>query len=174
MANKISKGVSFCQVKRMEAENQLREEIVEGNHWYIGAIPALVIRAITINIGDKLFQGVVQTAGARRNRIDPVAWAMKYLQAALVLSVVGPREWNVIKGTKDKRFISIPSQAISQLGAVREVIVPRIKEAENKIEEIGIIKEETGSYGGGLNPMQFSATFMGKEYLFKCSITLLE
>lgn len=92
MANKISKGVSFCQVKRMEAENQLREEIVEGNHWYIGAIPALVIRAITINIGDKLFQGVVQTAGARRNRIDPVAWAMKYLQAALVLSVVGPRE----------------------------------------------------------------------------------
>jgi len=54
----------------------------------------------------------------------------------------------VIKGTKDKRFISIPNQAISQLGAVREVNVPRIKVEVNKIEEMGIIKEDTSPMVG--------------------------
>jgi hypothetical protein len=142
VANRISKGVSFCHVKRIVAGNQLREAIVEGNHWYIGAMPALVIKAITINIGESASQEVVQTAGASKNKIEPVACAIKYLHAALVLSVVGPSGWNVIKGTKERRFISIPSQAISQFGAVKDVSVPRINEEENKIDEIGIIKEE--------------------------------
>lgn len=40
----------------------------------------------------------------------------------------------------DKRFISIPSHAINQLGAVREVKVPNSKVKKNRVAEIGIIK----------------------------------
>lgn len=108
----------------------------------MGAIPALVIKDKIIKTGESVAQGVVHTAGARRNKTDPVACAIKYLQAALVLSVRGPSAWKVIKGINDSKFISIPSQAISQLGAEREVSVPRIREEVNKIEEIGIIKGE--------------------------------
>lgn len=77
------------------------------------------------------------------------------MHAALVLSVTGPSAWNVIKGMKDKRFISIPSQAINQLGADRDVRVPRINDEKNKIEEIGMYKGGNSSHSGGLNPMQF-------------------
>lgn len=56
----------------------------------MGAMPAFVIKARKIKMGDRLFQSVIQTAGPRRNRIDPVACAIKYLQAARVLSVEGP------------------------------------------------------------------------------------
>lgn len=108
----------------------------------MGAIPALVIKERTINMGESAAHEVVQTAGASKNKIEPVAWAIKYLHAALVLSVKGPRAWKVIRGIKDSKFISIPSQTISQLGAVSEVIVPRSKDEENKIDEMGIIKGE--------------------------------
>lgn len=39
----------------------------------MGAIPALVIKDKIMKTGERLAQGVVQTAGARRNRIEPVA-----------------------------------------------------------------------------------------------------
>jgi hypothetical protein len=71
--NKRNRGVSFCQVKRVEAAGQLSAAIVEGNHWCIGAIPAFVIRAIKRSIGLRLFQGVSHVVGPRRNRIEPVA-----------------------------------------------------------------------------------------------------
>ena len=118
----------------------------------MGAIPALVISARTIKTGLKLAQGVVQTVGARRNKIVPVACAMKYLQMALVLSVSGPSAWKVIKGINDSRFISIPSQAISQLGAVSEVNVPRTRDEKNKIEEMGMYKGGTSIPWWGLKP----------------------
>lgn len=54
-------------------------------------MPALVIREIIIKTGASLAHGVVQTAGASKNKTDPVAWAIKYLQAAFVLSVKGPK-----------------------------------------------------------------------------------
>jgi len=94
--------------------------------------------------------------------MEPVAWARKYLHADLVLSVEGAIGLYEIKGIKECKFISIPSHAISQLGAVRDVIVPRISVAVNSNEEMGIIKEEVNSYNGGLNPMHFSATFIVK------------
>lgn len=50
--------------------------------------------------------------------------------------------WKEIKGMNERRFISIPIQAINQLGADRDVRVPRIKEEEKRRDEIGIIKEE--------------------------------
>lgn len=71
--NKRSRGVNFCQVKRIVADGQLREAIVDGNHWYIGAIPAFVIKASMINIGLNLSQGVSQIAGPNKNSTDPVA-----------------------------------------------------------------------------------------------------
>lgn len=108
----------------------------------MGAIPALVISATAINIGARGDQGVAQRAGPIKNSTDPAACAMKYLQALLVFSDTGPKGWKVVSGIKERRFISIPNHAISQLGAVRDVIVPRTRERENKIEEIGIIKEE--------------------------------
>lgn len=40
----------------------------------------------------------------------------------------------------DKRFISIPSHAISQFGAVRDVRVPNNKVKKNRVAEMGIIK----------------------------------
>jgi len=67
------RGVSFCHVRRMDAEGHLREAIVDGNHWNIGAIPALVMRARRRNIGLSLSHCVSQIAGARRRRTDPVA-----------------------------------------------------------------------------------------------------
>lgn len=39
----------------------------------MGAIPAFVINAITMNTGDKADQDVVQTAGEIKNRVEPVA-----------------------------------------------------------------------------------------------------
>ena len=150
--NKRNKGVSFCQVKRVDAAGQLSEAIVDGNHWCIGAIPALVIKAIRSSMGLRLFQGVSHVVGARRNRMEPVAWARKYLHVAPVLSEETFVGWYEINGINERRFISIPSQAISQLGAVREIKVPRIRLAIKSRDEIGIIKEEI-SYGGGLSPM---------------------
>lgn len=67
--------------------------------------------------------------------------------------------WYEMRGMKESRFISIPSQAINQLGAVSDVMVPRTRVDVNRIDEMGIIKEES-SYGGGLNPMHYSATFI--------------
>lgn len=83
--NKRRRGVSFCQVIRVVAAGHLSDAMVEGNHWYIGAIPALVISAISRNMGLSLVQGVSQVVGPRRKRTEPVAWARKYLHAALVL-----------------------------------------------------------------------------------------
>lgn len=54
----------------------------------------------------------------------------------------GPIGWYEIKGINERRFISIPSQAMSQLGAVKEVSVPKISVVVNKRDEMGIIKEE--------------------------------
>lgn len=125
----------------------------------MGAIPAFVIKAISRNIGLSLSQGVSQVVGPRRNRTDPVACARKYLHAALALSDETLVGWYEIKGTKESRFISIPNQTISQLGAVSEVRVPRIRVITKSRDEMGIIKEES-SYGGGLNPMHLSATFI--------------
>lgn len=71
----------------------------------------------------------------------------------------------------ERRFISIPNQAINQLGAVSEVMVPKINVDVKRRDEIGIIKEEKRSYSGGLNPMHFSATFMevlGRIFLQFC------
>lgn len=74
--------------------------------------------------------------------MEPVAWARKYLHADLVLSEEGLEGWKEMRGINERRFISIPSQAISQLGADKEVKVPRIREEEKRRDEIGIIKEE--------------------------------
>lgn len=83
------RGVSFCHVRRIVAEGHLREAIVDGNHWNIGAIPALVIRAIRRKIGVSLSHWDNQIEGARRKRVEPVACARKYLHAELVLSDEG-------------------------------------------------------------------------------------
>lgn len=88
--NRRSRGVSFCHVSRIEAEVQVREAIVEGNHWYIGAIPALVRRANSKNAGLRALQGVSQIAGLMRSKTDPVACARKYLHADLALSEERP------------------------------------------------------------------------------------
>lgn len=86
--------------------------------------------------------------GAIRNITDPVACARKYLHADLVLSVEGVIGWKEISGMNERRFISIPSQAISQLGADKDVRVPRIKVDEKRRDEMGIIKEEKILYWG--------------------------
>lgn len=70
---RVNRGVSFCQVNKINVGNQLRVATVEGNHWNMGAIPAFVINAITMNIGDKTDQDVVQTAGEIKNKVEPVA-----------------------------------------------------------------------------------------------------
>lgn len=88
--NRIRRGVSFCHVRSSVAESQGKEAIVEGNHWNIGAIPAFVIKARKIKVGERAPKSVTQMAGASKNKIDPVAWAIKYLHAAPVLSVEGP------------------------------------------------------------------------------------
>lgn len=88
---RISRGVNFCHVRRVEAGSQFNEAIVEGNHWNMGAIPALVMSAIEMNIGERGDQGVAQRAGPIKNKTDPAAWAMKYLQALLVFSDMGPK-----------------------------------------------------------------------------------
>lgn len=87
---RIIRGVNFCHVRRREAVSQGRAAIVEGNHWNIGAIPALVIKARKIKTGHRDVQLVIHVAGPSKNRIVPVAWAIKYLHAALVLSEEGP------------------------------------------------------------------------------------
>ncbi len=138
--NKRRRGVSFCQVMRVVAAGQLRDAIVEGNHWYMGAIPALVIRAMSKNIGLNLVQGVSQVVGPKRKRTEPVAWARKYLHAALVLLDVILVGWYEIRGMNERRFISIPNQAINQLGAVREVSVPRIRVEIKRSDEMGMYK----------------------------------
>lgn len=84
------RGASFCQVRRREAEYQLSAAIVEGNHWYMGAIPALVISASRRNIGLRVVHVPSQVVGPSKNKTEPVACARKYLHAAAVLSVAGP------------------------------------------------------------------------------------
>lgn len=136
--------MSFCHVKRIVEVNHLILDTADGNHWYIGAMPDLVMRDSPRNTGVSLWSVVVHTVGASKKSTVPVAWARKYLQAGVVLSV---GVWvNVIRGTKDSRFISIPNQAIIQLGAVSAVAVPSTRVEKNKIEEMGI-------YKGGKFPM---------------------
>jgi hypothetical protein len=110
--------------------------------------------------------------GPRRNRIEPVAWAKKYLHVAPVLSEETFVGWYEINGINESKFISIPSQAISQLGAVKEIKVPKIRLIIKSRDEMGIIKEES-SYNGGLSPMHLSATFMRVKCEIERPIILL-
>lgn len=155
-----SRGASFCQVNRSDTDGQFNDAAVDGNHWNIGAIPALVMSANRRNMALRLFHGPSHVVGPSRNKTDPVACARKYLHAAAVLSVAGPIGWKAIKGINESKFISIPNQAINQLGAVRDVSVPRISEVINRIDEIGIIRENELFYCGGLSPMHYSATLI--------------
>lgn len=62
----------------------------------------------------------------------------------------------------ERRFISIPNHTMSQLGAVREVIVPRMRDEKNRRDEMGIYKGDC-VHDEGLNRMRYSATFMRGE-----------
>jgi len=82
---KIVSGASFCQVARIRQDIQEREVITDGNQKWNGAIPSFNKIA---DISKRFIWGIEEEAHwvilVISIRLDPSAWAIKYLIAASV------------------------------------------------------------------------------------------
>lgn len=118
------RGAIFCHVASKIQEAQGRAFITLGNQKCPGGTPNLMSKPkIVINVP---LVGVRVLPISRR--VLPVAWDRKYLVAASAswCFVVA-----VMRGIKDKRFTSSPSQARNQEGAATAIRVPEISVSRN-------------------------------------------
>ena len=119
------KGAIFCQVSRAVRGAHLSLFLTVGNHRCIGGIPAFTQRPRRMHTC--LRCGISDTKDVAscpvRKRIDPVAWAMKYIVAAVARALLSEC---TMRGMKAIVLSSNPSQAIAQLGARTTIEVPEM------------------------------------------------
>ena len=126
--DKINKGLIFCGIKRSVSLCQLREEPTIIYQWWRGATPIFVISVISIILLYILFIKIIN----KRNNTEAVTWIKKYFKA---LSVWYFLSLDRIIGTKAKRLISKPNQAINHESVEITNIIDR------KITKLKIISD---------------------------------
>jgi hypothetical protein len=156
------RGAIFCQVKSIKPFPHVSPSITPGNQKWRGAAPIFSSKDDLIKVLIKGFDvksvfevPKIKAANTTVNKrvAEAKAWIKKYFKEA---SVVIKLEELVIKGIKDRRLISRPTQAPNQEFAEILIIVPLKRVKMNK-SLVGLLitrkKRRTNLYKRGMNPL---------------------
>jgi len=141
-------GATFWTVIRATACGQLKPSMTVGNQKWKGAAPALSSKEISKKVLAKSADSIDNEADKMINE-EPRAWIRKYFKAA------SEEYWlflDEIKGIKDNRLSSSPTQAPNQDEEETDKVVPRKRVNRNKTwgEENKIKKRGGGTFIDGV------------------------
>jgi len=110
--------------------------ITEGNQKWTGAAPIFKRRALKITVLGSI-EITNNLGAAAKIKADPKAWIRKYFRAA---SDEYKFDFDVMRGMKESRFSSSPSQAVNHEEEEKAIKVPVRRESINNNRAGWIVK----------------------------------